>query len=98
MHLAPRGSNTCDFGKTVSKEECKDAALAFFPNPSTTLQVGSGGSCFDGSWGQVPVGCSVQSGVAGAAHYKTSGDTGPECIHEMYQLVCRYNGKYFVKH
>ena len=69
----------------------------FFPNPSTNLKVGSGGSCLDGSWGQVPVGCSVQSGGSGNAHYKTSGDTGPGCIHENYQLICRYNGKYSVE-
>ena len=89
MYLAPPGSNTCDFGKTLHQDECEDAALHFSPNPGNHLQVGHGGSCFDGSWGQVPLGCSVQSGGDGTAHYKTSGDTGPECISKIYQLICR---------
>lgn len=42
----------------------------------------------DGGWGQVPRGCSVQTGGDGTAHYKTSGDTGDGCIHQHYQLVC----------
>ena len=47
------------------------------------IQVGSGGSCNDGSWGRVPLNCSAQTG-SWAAHFKTSGvncNTG-------YQLVC----------
>ena len=43
----------------------------------------------DGSWGQVPLGCSVQSGVDWTAHYKTGNQgTGAACIHKNYQLVC----------
>ena len=42
----------------------------------------------DGSWGRVPLGCSAQTGGDRTAHYKTSGDTGPGCIHDMYQLIC----------
>jgi len=50
---------------------------------------GSGGSCRDGSWGQVPTGCSAQSGGDWAAHLKTGPtDNGPGCVHEAYQLVC----------
>ena len=94
MHLAPPGSSACDYGKTVTKNECQDAAALFYPNPGRKdLQEGSGGRCLDGSWGQVPLGCSVQSGGDGAACFKKSGDTGDGCIHEMYQLVCSAEGK-----
>jgi len=93
MHLAPPGSDSCDYGETVPKHECEAAGSLLSPNPGRTLQVGHGGKCLDGSWGQVPLGCSVQSGGDRAAHYKTSGDTGPGCIHTAYQLICRSNGK-----
>ena len=76
----------------MPKHECEAAGSILSPNPRRTLQVGHGGKCLDGSWGQVPLGCSVQSGGDRAAHYKTSGDTGPGCIHSLYQLVCRSNG------
>jgi len=89
IHLAPPGSNSCDYGETVPKYECEAAGSILSPNPGRTLQVGHGGTCLDGSWGQVPFGCSVQSAGDRAAHYKTSGDTGPGCIHPHYQLVCR---------
>ena len=79
--------------------ECEAAGSMLLPNPRRTLQVGDGGKCLDGSWGQVPLGCSVQSGRGGdrAAHYKTIGDTGPGCISPVYQLVCRTNGKVCLK-
>ena len=93
MHLAPPGSNSCDYGETVPKHECEAAGSILSPNPGRTLQVGHGGKCLDGSWGQVPLGCSVQSGGDRAAHYKTSGDSGPGCINPAYQLVCRSKGK-----
>ena len=48
----------------------------------------------DGTWGQVPVGCSVQSGGDWAPVYKTGSDTGLGCIHPMYQLVCVSSGKF----
>jgi len=89
IHLAPPGTNSCDYGEMVPKHECEAAGSLLSPNPRRTLQVGHGGKCLDGSWGQVPLGCSVQSGGDRAAHYKTSGDTGPGCIHPHYQLVCR---------
>ena len=95
MHLAPPGSNSCDYGETVPKNECEAAGRKLSPNPGRTLQVGRGGKCLDRSWGQVPLGCSVQSGGDRAAHYKTSGDTGPGCISELYQLVCRNKSKIF---
>ena len=85
LHLAPPGSSSCDYGQTVSIGECERAGRSFWPNPGRTLQVGSGGTCLDWSWGQVPMGCSVQTGGDGAAHYKTSGDTGKGCIHHVYQ-------------
>ena len=97
MHLAPPGSKSCDYGETVPKHECEAAGSLLSPNPRRTLQVGQGGKCLDGSWGQVPLGCSVQSGGDRAAHYKTSGDTGPGCIHPHYQLVCRSSGKICLK-
>ena len=50
--------------------------------------VGSGGTC-EGAWGVVPLGCSIQSGGDGTAHYKTGGDTNDGCIADVYQLICR---------
>jgi len=91
IHLAPPGTNSCDYGETVPNHECEAAGILLSPNPKRTLQVGHGGKCLDGWWGQVPLGCSVQSGGDRAAHYKTSGDTGPGCISHLYQLVCRSN-------
>ena len=62
--------------------------------PGRSLQVGSGGTCLDGTWGQVPIGCSVQSGGDWAPVYKNGSDTGLGCIHPMYQLVCDSSGKF----
>ena len=95
MHLAPPGSSACDYGISVSHEECETAALNFFPNPARSLYTGHGGTCCDISWGRVPLGCSIQSGGDGTAHYKTSGSACSGCIHEDYQLVCKSNGKCF---
>ena len=80
----------------MNEDECEAAGFTLSPFPKRRLDVGSGGSCLDGSWGQVPLGCSVQSGLSGLTHYKTSGDTGPGCISKMYQLVCRDNGKIYL--
>ena len=93
LHLAPAGSSSCDYGVTVPQDECVEAGRSLWPNTSKRLHIGSGGTCSDGSWGQVPLGCSVQSGGNGAAHYKTSGDTGKDCILQLYQLVCRNESK-----
>ena len=79
----------------MSKDDCEAAGFSLWPNPGRSLQVGSGGKCLDGSWGQVPLGCSVQSGGDGAACYKTDGDTGQGCISKMYQLVCRGKGTFY---
>ena len=62
--------------------------------PGRSLQVGSGGTCRDGTWGQVPVGCSVKSGGDWAPIYKTGSDTGPSCVHPNFQLVCDSSGKF----
>ena len=95
-HLAPPGSHKCDDGFFATQDECQAAALSLTPGtPGRSLQVGSGGNCLDGGWGQVPLGCSVQSGGDWTAHYKTSGDTGKGCIHSMYQLVCTHTGNCF---
>ena len=82
----------------MPEHECEAAGHILSPNPRRTLQVGRGGSCLDRAWGQVPLGCSVQSGNDRTAHYKISGDTGHGCISNAYQLVCRNNGKFFVRH
>ena len=93
MHLAPQGATKCDYGISVPQSKC-GAAVHHFARiagqiPARSLQVGSGGSCLDGSWGQVPLGCSAQSGGDWSAHYKTGGvDHNEGCIHELYQLVC----------
>ena len=93
MHLAPPGSDSCDYGETVPKHECEAAGSILAPYPGRALQVGNGGKCLDGSWGQVPLGCSVQSGGDGAAHYKISGDTGKGCTANLFQLVCKEESK-----
>ena len=93
-HLAPSGSHVCDYGVSVLQNECESAALQLTPRtPGRQMVVGEyvgelEKGCRDGGWGQVPIGCSVQSGGDWTAHYKTSGDTGAGCIHEHYQLVC----------
>jgi hypothetical protein len=79
-HLAPAGHTTCDFGSPAPQNDC---AAAVTGQINSGQQVGSGGTCNDGSWGSVPLGCSAQIGT-GTPHFKTSGvncNTG-------YQLVC----------
>jgi len=92
FHLAPPGAHECDYGQTVSEAECEDAAWRVAGNSGRSLQVGGGGRCLDTSWGQVPLGCSAQTGGDKAAHFKTSGDTGAGCINKAYQLVCTNSG------
>ena len=94
MHLAPPGSSSCDYGISVTKDECEAAAKSLWPNPQTGLQVGSGGTCLNGGWGQVPLGCSVNR-ENGASHYKFFGDDAQDCVHQNYQLVCRDKSKFF---
>jgi hypothetical protein len=89
-HLAPAGATVCDTGTNAAENQCEDAvaeiAAARGSTPQRSLQIGSGGSCGDGAWGLVPVGCSAQSGGDWSAHYKTSGVN--DCPHAHYQLVC----------
>ena len=97
LHLAPPGSHKCDFGESVSKGGCEARGKVFMPNGPDGIAIGSGGSCLDGGWGQVPLGCSLQtvSNSGGTPHYKTSGDTGKGCIGNAYQLICKESGTLF---
>jgi len=104
FYLSAPGAPECFVGESVSEEQCNGAVRNLAPsrrrgNGARGLQVGSGGSCLDGGWGQVPKGCSAQSGSGGdwAPHFKTGSPTGKvlgsifqsiDCVHELYQLVC----------
>ena len=100
-HLAPKGARVCDYGVSINVEDCEDAveslATAAGKIPGRQIQLGRGGTCLDDSWGQVPSGCSAQSGEDWAAHYKVGTDTGPGCIHSAYQLVCQSEGKITIR-
>jgi len=85
--------------RSATQQECESAAeSAANANGKTagrTMQTGGGGYCNHQGWGQVPMGCSVQSGFGGdwAAHYKTSpnqdGSTYKSgCMSSLYRLVC----------
>lgn len=88
-HLAPQFAAKCDYGLPVPQKLCEWAArLSHSQAPKRRLQVGKGGTCRGGGWGQVPLGCSVQTGGDYAAHYKTSGTTKEGCVHKAFQLVC----------
>jgi len=94
FHFAAAGAHVCDYGVPVSQDECEGAANSLHSQtPGRQMRVGSGGSCLDGSWGQVPLGCSVQSGGDYAAHYKTGGATAKGCVASAYQLVCTMKTK-----
>ena len=99
LHLAPGGAYKCDYGFTIDQSECEAAVRSFAESagkiPGRSIQVGAGGSCLDTSWGQVPLGCSAQSGGDWAAHYKTDTDTGNGCINLGYQLVCAFTGEVY---
>jgi len=92
-HLAPPGHTTCMYGSNARVDQCH-AATAMLAHthgkkPARSLQIGSGGSCMDGGWGQVPKGCSAQAGGDFAAHFKTSGGNNWKgCIHPYYRMVC----------
>ena len=92
--MAPPGSHKCDFGESVARHECEAASEVFMRNnhPDKNMAVGSGGTCLDGGFGEVPLGCSLQH--SGRPHYKTSGDSGKDCISSGYQLVCRLEGPF----
>ena len=92
MHLAQPGANICDNGSvSVLQSECEAAGQIFAQEAGRIpgrMVVGSGGICGDGSWGQVPLGCSVQSGGDWTAHYKTGNhDTGAICKHKNTQNI-----------
>jgi hypothetical protein len=90
-HLAPPGWTSCDSGAPATQAECASAVATLaseagrIPGRTSTV-VGSGGSCNDGGWGNVPLGCSAQTGGDWAAHYKTS---GVNC-NSGYPLVCKF--------
>jgi len=72
FHLAPHGLNQCDFGAVVVTEELCD----FYGEQLLgTLSQTPGRSSVRGSWGHVPVGCSLQSRGDWSIHFnrRTSG-------------------------
>jgi len=80
-HAAHKGAHKCESGESVSETLCMQAAQQVIPADQTqvrtTLQVGS--------YGRVPVGCSVQSGGDWAAHYNKN----PNGMNDGgYSLVC----------
>jgi len=93
LYLSAPGASECVGGsRSPNEKHCKGSVLNLSPYEKQNmrgLQVGSGGSCNDGGWGQVPTGCSVQSGGDWAAHYKTGSPQPSGCVHQDYQLVCR---------
>ena len=98
--MAPPGSFRCDYGHSAGRSDCEDAVLALASaagsKPKRSLKIGKGGTCLDRSWGQVPLGCSAQSGGDWTAHYKTNTDTGYGCIGKVYQLVCTNEGMFYI--
>jgi len=80
-HLDPQGSNTCSTG-SISEEECLEAVVELLP----ARQRQGRRHLVAGSWGHVPVGCSVQSGGDWAAHFNrrhdgsNSGAYSPVCV------------------
>ena len=90
-HLAPAGQALCDYGFPVSREECETAvntlALEAGKIPGRIMQVGCCGARNDGAWGQVPLGCSAQTGGDNAAYFKTIGINCDSYTND-YQLVC----------
>ena len=99
LHLAPGGQSSCDYGVPIDQSECEAAVRSFAQSageiPKKSMQVGHGGSCLDGGWGQVPLGCSAQSGSEWTAHYKTGGNVEEGCTHQHYQLVCAFTGNVY---
>eukprot|EP00808_Paulinella_micropora_P003087 g64155.t1 len=89
-HLAPVGAVQCDYGETAAQSDCP-AAVAFLASqtgrtPGRSLQVGNGGTCgnINSGWGNVPVGCSAQTGADWAPHFKSSGVS----CNIGYRLIC----------
>ena len=101
LYLAKGGEPTCDAGSvSVNQAECAAAVRRFAEKagktPGRGMQVMNCNECECSSgWGQVPLGCSAQSGGDWAAHYKTGDDNLEICLNSAYQLVCKYTGKLF---
>lgn len=81
----------------MSKNVCERLSDEFVKvnelNKGRNLQVNtaSPGACMDGGWGQVPTGCSMQTGYDNAPHFK--GEEGSviqkkNCVSDMFQLIC----------
>eukprot|EP00316_Scyphosphaera_apsteinii_P016045 CAMPEP_0119343314 /NCGR_PEP_ID=MMETSP1333-20130426/106378_1 /TAXON_ID=418940 /ORGANISM="Scyphosphaera apsteinii, Strain RCC1455" /LENGTH=382 /DNA_ID=CAMNT_0007355697 /DNA_START=708 /DNA_END=1854 /DNA_ORIENTATION=- len=98
FHLALAGAVSCDYGlpATATFAQCQaavdDLTAAYGRKRARTLQFGGNNlpmACKDGSWGDVPQGCSAVTGAQTtgdwAAHYKSS---GANCNNGNYQLVC----------
>ena len=90
-HLAPAGATACDNGVNADELQCGAAVSALAAqegtSPGRSIRKGDGGTCGAGSWGNVPLGCSAQTGGDWAAHYKRS---GVNCNHGSldYRLIC----------
>ena len=90
-HLAAPAATDCDYGTEATQAQCGNvvAGLASVAGavPARGMQTGWLGTCNDGGWGNVPLGCSAQSGPGGdwTAHYKTEGS---DCGTQSYQLAC----------
>merc|ERR1719285_642028 len=88
-HLAPGGASTCDYGMNVGESECESTSAMLVSGPiGRVLQIGSVGSCGDGAWGNVPPGCSAQTGGDNAAHFMQT-DLMCSGYNSDYQLVCK---------
>ena len=90
-HLAPAGQTSCDYGSPATQNECEKAVAALASKagtkPGRGIQYGSSGSCYEGGWGNIPLGCNAQTGGDWAAHYKTSG-ANCNSGNVAYSLVC----------
>jgi hypothetical protein len=93
-HLAPAGATACDSGANAPLHQCEAAvrqlARAVGKTPGRRLAYGGRrnarrGRCRRGGWGNVPRGCSAQSGGDWTAHYKQH---VVNCASSDYRLVC----------
>lgn len=80
-YLTHKGAARCDTGETVTEQLCLEAAQRLVPAGTnqgrTSLQAGS--------YGNVPAGCSLQSGGDWAAHFNTNTEGHNN---GAYSLVC----------
>eukprot|EP00928_Gymnodinium_smaydae_P024609 TRINITY_DN19869_c0_g2_i2.p1 TRINITY_DN19869_c0_g2~~TRINITY_DN19869_c0_g2_i2.p1 ORF type:complete len:4265 (-),score=633.29 TRINITY_DN19869_c0_g2_i2:6-12800(-) len=92
-HLAWQGASECEHGSKIAEHECArvgaHVAATYGKQMKRGLQRGVGGSCGDRGWGEVPDGCSLQSGGDWAPHFHGGPPTTrPGCPSEKYQLIC----------